>query len=50
MGKETRLFDSQQPGNRAEVGAFLRQIADKLDSAEVVLRRGIEALTITSNT
>ena len=47
MGKETRLFKSEEPKNRAEVGAFLRQIADKLDSGEVILRRGGEELTLT---
>lgn len=47
MGKETRLFKSQEPKSRVEVGEFLRQIADKLDSGEVVLRWGSEELTLT---
>ena len=47
MGKETRLFKSEEPKSRAQVGEFLRQIADKLDNGEVVLRRGSEELTLT---
>jgi amphi-Trp domain-containing protein len=47
MGKETRLFKSEEPKSRADVGAFLRQLADKLDSGEVILRQGAEELTLT---
>jgi amphi-Trp domain-containing protein len=44
MGKETRLFKSEEHKNRSEVGGFLRQLAEKIDSGEVVLRRGNEEL------
>lgn len=46
MGEETRLFKSEEPKNRAEVGEFLRQIAEKIANGEVVLRRGQEELIL----
>jgi amphi-Trp domain-containing protein len=46
MGKETRLFKSEERKSRTEVGEFLRQIADKIDSGEVVIRRGQEELVL----
>lgn len=46
MGKEKRLFKSQERKNRAEVGEFLRQIAEKLVNGQVVLRRGDEELVL----
>ncbi|MDX1435958.1 MAG: amphi-Trp domain-containing protein [Anaerolineales bacterium] len=47
MGRETRLFKSEEPKNRAEAAEFLRQMAEKLDGGEVVLRRGEEELTLS---
>jgi amphi-Trp domain-containing protein len=47
MGKETRLFKSEEPRTRADVGAFLRQLADKLDEGQVTLRQGSEELSLT---
>ena len=46
MGKETRLFKSEEPKSRAEVGEFLHQMADKITNGEVVLRRGQEDLAL----
>ena len=46
MGKETRLFKSEEPKRRAEVGAFLHQIADRITKGEVVLRKGSEELVL----
>ncbi|MGD9093013.1 MAG: amphi-Trp domain-containing protein [Anaerolineales bacterium] len=46
MGKETRLFKSEERKKRAEVGEFLHQIADKLQSGKVLLRRGGEELVL----
>ncbi len=46
MGKETRLFKSEEHKNRAEVGEFLHQIAEKIANGEVVLRRGQEELVL----
>ena len=46
MGKETRLFKSEERKNRVEVGEFLRQISEKLSSGQVVLKRGNEELIL----
>jgi amphi-Trp domain-containing protein len=40
MGKETRLFKSEERKSRAEVSAFLHQLADKISDGHVVLRQG----------
>lgn len=47
MGKETRLFKSEERMSRPDVSAFLRQLADKLANGQVVLRQGQEELTLT---
>jgi amphi-Trp domain-containing protein len=46
MGKETRLFKSEEKKNRQEVSAFLKELADKIDAGQVVLRKGQEELTL----
>ena len=46
MGKETRLFKSEEPKNRTEVSEFLHQIAEKIANGEVVLRLGQEELAL----
>ena len=46
MGKETRLFKSQEKKSRDEVAAFLKQLADKITSGQVMLRKGQEELTL----
>ena len=46
MGKETRLFKSEEAKNRSEVSEFLQQIAKKIANGEVVLRRGQEELIL----
>ena len=46
MGRETRLFKSEEPKNRAEVGQFLTQIAGKITSGEVILRQGQDELVL----
>ena len=46
MGKETRLFKSQEPKNREDAAEFLRQIAEKISEGEVVIRRGQEELSL----
>ena len=40
MGKETKLFKSEERKSRPEVCAFLRQIADKIESGQLSLRQG----------
>lgn len=46
MGKEVRLFKSEERRSRPEVVQFLHQIADKLESGEVILRQGSEELRL----
>jgi amphi-Trp domain-containing protein len=46
MGKETRLFKSEERKSRADVGAFLHQLADKIAEGQVVLRQGQEEITL----
>ena len=46
MGKEIRLFKSEERHSRSEVSQFLHQIADKIASGQVILSQGQEALTL----
>ena len=46
MGKETRLFKSEERKNRADVSNFLHQLADKISDGKVVLSQGAEELTL----
>ena len=46
MGKETRLFKSEERKNRADVSAFLHQLADRIASGQVVLSQGQEEITL----
>ena len=46
MGVETRLFKSEEKKEKSEVSAFLRQLAEKIDSGKVVLQKGAEELTL----
>jgi amphi-Trp domain-containing protein len=46
MGRETRLFKSEEKKSRAETGAFLRELAGKLTEGQVILRRGDEEITL----
>jgi len=46
MGKEIRLFKSEEPKTRTEASQFLHQIADKIANGEVILKRGAEELTL----
>jgi len=46
MGKETRLFKSEERKSRADVSAFLHQLADKIAEGRVVLRQGQEEITL----
>ena len=46
MGKETRLFKSEESKTRTEVSAFLHQIADRIANGEVILRQGQEELVL----
>ena len=46
MGKETRLFKSEEPKSRSDVGEFLHQIAEKIVNGEVVLQKGQEEIVL----
>jgi amphi-Trp domain-containing protein len=46
MQKETRLFKSEERKSRADVAAFLRQVAEKLESGQVILRQGVQELSL----
>lgn len=46
MGRETRLFKSQEPKNRTEVSNFLHQLADKISNGKVILSQGSEDFTL----
>lgn len=46
MGKETRLFKSEERKSRSELSAFMRQLADKIAEGQVMLRQGQEEMTL----
>lgn len=46
MGKETRLFKSQEKKSRSDVSAFLHQLADKISEGTVILSKGTEDVTL----
>lgn len=46
MGRETRIFKSEERKNRDEVSGFLHQLADRILDGKVVLSQGAEELTL----
>lgn len=46
MGREKRLFKSEEKKNRTDVSAFLHQLADKIGEGQVILRQGQEELSL----
>ena len=46
MGKETRLFKSEERKSRSDVSVFLHQLADKISEGQVVLRQGREEIAL----
>ncbi len=46
MGKEIRLFKSEERKNRSDVSAFLHQLADKVEEGQVLLRQGQEEIAL----
>jgi amphi-Trp domain-containing protein len=46
MGKEIRLFKSEERKSRPDVSAFLHQLADKISEGQVVLRQGQEEVVL----
>jgi amphi-Trp domain-containing protein len=47
MGKERRLFKSEEKKSLNEVSAFLREVAERLSSGQIILRQGQEEITLT---
>lgn len=47
MGRETRLFKSEERRSSWEVAAFLRELADKVESGQVTLRQGSEEIALS---
>ena len=47
MGKEVRLFKSEERKQKAEVGKFLHELADKLLEGDITLKRGTEEINLT---
>jgi amphi-Trp domain-containing protein len=46
MGKEKRLFKSEERKSRSDLSDFLRQLADKISEGRVVLSQGQEEITL----
>ena len=46
MGRETRLFKSEERMSRSNVAAFLQQLADKIGEGQIVLRQGQQEITL----
>jgi len=46
MGKETRLFKSEERKSRPDLSTFLHQLADKISEGRVVLRQGQEEIKL----
>lgn len=46
MGRETKLFKSQERKSRVDVSTFLHQLADKISEGKVILSQGGEDLVL----
>jgi len=46
MGRETKLFKSEERQTRSVTSDFLRQIAERIESGQVILRQGQQELTL----
>ena len=46
MGRETILFKSEEKKSLSEVTAFLRELADKLDTNKVVFMQGKQSVKV----
>jgi amphi-Trp domain-containing protein len=47
MGKEVRLFKSEERMDRAGVSEFLKQLSEKIAEGEVILRQGSDELKLS---
>ena len=46
MGREVRLFKSEERHSRGNVSAFLHELADKIADGRVVLQQGTQELRL----
>ena len=46
MGKETVLFKSEEKKASSEIANTLRQIADKIDDGNMILKQGSKEITL----
>lgn len=46
MGKEVKLFKSEERMNQSNLSTFMHQLADKIAQGQVVLRQGQEEITL----
>lgn len=46
MGEERQRFESEERMSRSDLVAFIRQLADKIEAGEVILRQGEEEITL----
>lgn len=46
MGREVRLFKSEERMSRPDVSAFLHQLADKLAQGSIILRQAGEEISL----
>jgi amphi-Trp domain-containing protein len=46
MGRETRLFKTEERKKRPDVSEFLHQLADKVSEGQVVLSQGTENISL----
>jgi amphi-Trp domain-containing protein len=47
MGREKVLFSSEERSTAQHVASFLRQLADKVEQNEIILRQGSEEVRLT---
>lgn len=47
MGRETTLFKSKARKSRADVSAFLHQLADKIAEGDLLLQQGQDEISLT---
>ena len=46
MGREKVLFSSEEKRSRPEVASFLRALAEKVETGQVILQQGEQSLTL----
>ena len=48
MGKEVVLFKNEEKMNSTEAASLLRQIAEKIETGEIVLQRGKKSVNLSN--